>query len=260
VSWDDFCGGGLTFADSALDSRRFGLRVARLTIGLDASPESVGDELVRVLRHSSADIVIARWPARLTVCAAIIGELAPGMVAADTLVYWDVPVDVLLAQTGTGDQLDSRVGDVSLLELESVFAESFRDYPSHYSANPAFAADKVLEGYLEWARRTAESRADDVVTLLRLGRPIGFATCMTGRNHEFLEILLAGLAATEQGSGYYATLLHGVGRLAQERGIPRVVISTQAGNVRVQRAWARAGFLPVAAFTTVHVLGDALLQ
>ena len=37
------------------------------------------------------------------------------------------------------------------------------------------------------------------------------------------------------------------------RGLPRVIISTQVSNVRVQRAWVRAGMKPFAAVTTLHV-------
>lgn len=254
MTWDGLAHGDVLSSDSEHDTRRFGIRVARLTVGDHAAP---GPELeatvATAVETSRSEVVVARWPARMTALSGVVAGLGPRVIAADTLMYWDVSVDELLARTTAGDDLETRTG-VAAEDLNTVLVDSFRDYPSHYTANPDFASDLVLEGYLEWARRTLETRPQDVVTLLRAGRAIGFATCVQGPEDAYLEIELAGLVTAEQGGGRYATLLHGVGLLARSRGIQRVVISTQASNVRVQRAWSRTGFAPFAAFTTVHLV------
>ena len=74
------------------------------------------------------------------------------------------------------------------------------------------------------------------------------------------EILLAGLTSAAQGRGLYPLLLKAVGQQAMARGCPRVTISTQAHNIRVQRAWAKAGFRPFAAITTVHAMTPGVLE
>lgn len=256
MTWDGLSHGDVRLSESELDTRRFGMRVARLTVGEAAADAArVEAEVVAAVGESSSDVIVARWPARMTRVAGLVAGLGRRVIAADTLTYWDVPVADLTVRTAVGDGLDTRTG-VDGEDLDRVLADSFHDYPSHYSANPAFPPALVLEGYLEWAGRTLATRPEDVVTLLRSGRAIGLATCMQGEDASFLEIELAGLVAAEQGGGRYSTLLHGVGQLAQDRGITRVAISTQASNVRVQRSWARAGFAPFAAFTTVHLVDD----
>jgi hypothetical protein len=254
MSWDALGHGNVRCDDSEFDTRRFGIRVARLTIGDHArSGPEVEREVAAAVRQSRSDVMVARWPARMTRLAGLVAGLGRQVIAADTLMYWDVSAADLLRRTSPGDDVETCVG-LAVADLDAVLADSFQDYPSHYSANPAFSPDLVLKGYLEWARRTLDDRPQDVVTLVRSGRAIGLATCLQGVDDTFVEIELAGLVSAEQGGGRYATLLHGVGLLAQERDIPRVVISTQASNIRVQRAWSRAGFAPFAAFTTVHLV------
>ena len=58
---------------------------------------------------------------------------------------------------------------------------------------------------------------------------------------------------SHRGRGVYAALLSSLLAGLSSQGHDRLVISTQAGNVPVQRLWARAGLLPFAAFTTVHL-------
>jgi hypothetical protein len=253
VSWDGLTHSEVRYGESELDTRRFGIDVARLTVGEGAS--GVEADVVAAVEGSSSRVIVARWPARMTGMGGLAASLDRRVIAADTLTYWDVSVADLLSRTTASSDLETSSGVVDG-ELDSVLADSFEGYPSHYSANPAFPAGLVLEGYLEWAHRTLATRPDDVVVLRREGRAIGVATCAHGGDGAFVEIELAGLVSAEQGGGRYATLLRGVGLLARERGASRVVISTQASNVRVQRAWSRAGFAPFAAFTTVHLVKD----
>jgi hypothetical protein len=256
MSWEGLRGTSVSYAPSPLETQRFGIPVARLTIQADVTDlEDVSAQITELMSASEADVVIARWPAHLTGCAAMIGGLVSGTIAADNLLYWETtPVD-LLGRIDAVPGLETWAGGVGADELEDVFADSFADYRSHYSANPAFPPSKVLDGYLEWARTTVTTTPETVVTLARGGRPIGFATTILGgADGGTLEVELAGLVTSEQGGGRYYQLLRGVAQLAEARGMARIVISTQAGNIRVQRAWARAGFVPFAAFTTVHAL------
>jgi len=256
MSWDSLAHADVHYAESELDTRRFGIHVSRLTVGNDvAMSPDLEAEVTEALAQSSSDVVVARWPARLTSLGGLVAGLGRRVIAADTLIYWDVSVSELMSRTAMGEDLETRVG-VAAEDLHSVLEDSFRDYPSHYSANPAFPRTQVLEGYLEWARRTVETRPDDTVTLLHSGRAIGLATCLVGADQAHLEIELAGLVTAAQGGGRYATLLRGVAGTAAARDIPTIVISTQASNVRVQRAWSRAGFAPFAAFTTVHLVRE----
>ena len=73
------------------------------------------------------------------------------------------------------------------------------------------------------------------------------------------EILLAGIIRAARGRRRYAHLLAGVEEAARAHGAERLVISTQAHNAGVQRAWARYGFEPVGSVHTVHAVRRDLL-
>src|SRR5690606_16625774 len=129
---------------------------------------------------------------------------------------------------------------------------SFESYPNHYAVNPLFAADRAAAGYIEWALSRIGDDEGHVLVLRSDEKPIGVATLVD--LGDVLEIELAGLIASAQGRGAYGVLLEGCVREAAQLGRTRVIISTQVDNVRVQRAWIRAGFKPFAAVETVHLV------
>jgi N-acetylglutamate synthase-like GNAT family acetyltransferase len=116
-----------------------------------------------------------------------------------------------------------------------------------------------LAGYQEWARSSVSAHPDDVLLLRRGGEAIGVATCEASADRGHLEVLLAGLLPTAQGGGLYGQVMAGVASHARRLGLERVVISTQVHNVRVQRAWVRAGLRPFASVETVHCVRTGLL-
>ena len=124
-----------------------------------------------------------------------------------------------------------------------------------FRSNPFFDPDRAAAGYVEWALSRVADENGLVLVLCRDNEPIGLAT-LADLGTE-LEIELAGLVSSAQGRGDYGSLLAGCLRTAARSGKGRVVISTQADNVRVQRAWIRAGFKPFAAVETVHLIAAA---
>jgi GNAT superfamily N-acetyltransferase len=261
VSWHElFRGTAVSCRRSALESDRFGVDVDRLTVpaGVDVPTSS----LLFQVAESSADVIVLRYPADRVELFAELLDTGRTPIFADTLVYWrlrvgsgqqvaaDPAVTVISAPAGQGagpivgdDQLDDLIGDV------------FGDYRNHYLANPLFDRDRALAGYQEWARHSA--RAGGVVAL-RAGADV-LALATTGRTEGVVEIELAGVRAAARGRGLYALLLAGVEELAARAGASEVLISTQAHNVSVQRAWVRYGFEPVASFTTVHLVRAGLM-
>ncbi|CAM3545949.1 GNAT family N-acetyltransferase [Nocardioides zeicaulis] len=241
---------GVHYRDSPLESRRFGLPVGRLTVaGTDATP-GWQHQVADVLDGCGAEVVVTRWPAREAAVAATLAAQGRRVIPADNLVYWEVPTAALVERYADPGEA-CRTGALDAAQLDALVLDTFADYPSHYSANPLFPADLALAGYREWAEHSRSSSPDLVVSLHEGREPIGVATCAVDGD---LDILLAGIASAHQGRGHYARLLAGVARLASDLDVPRIVISTQAGNVNVQRAWARAGFVPFAAFATAHLV------
>lgn len=258
MSWSGLGGDAVTLRDSPAEGDRFGCRIARLTVGRDAMPGRVlEDDLRRRLDGSDADLLICRWPGERTGLNAVALGSGRVILPADMLVYWEVAaarlaaIDTVAAEglrTVVPAEAEAAVSDL----LEEVITDSFRGYGNHYAANPRLDDDLALLGYVEWALRAFSDFPGNVVLLLRGEEPVGAATLT--RDGDDLEIELAGLVAAHQAKGWYGTLLRAVGRHAQELGCARVIISTQAHNVRVQRAWARAGFTPFGTVTTVHAM------
>jgi len=261
VAWDELLTPGVELRPSAAESERFGLRVVRVSIG--AGQVDV-DELQSRLDDLEADVAVVRYDAARL---GLGGALAQGgrlLLPAGSLTYWDKPA--LPASPGRRPD-DSALSVVAAREgggegvepvLRALVRASFADYGNHYTANPLFDNAAALDGYEEWAVRTLGSDPGNVLVLAEGGEPIGAATLAEGGDH--VEVLLAGLVPAAQGRRLYGTLLRACEDVAVERGLERLVISTQVHNVRVQRAWARAGLRPLAAVETVHLVRRTLLD
>lgn len=256
MSWASLSGQGIRRWVSQLEGDRFGLSVARVVVGADTKDvENVRDEFVSVLDSATEDLVIARWPAHLTRLGAAAASSRRRVIPADMLTYWEAPAAALAATDGPRNGFTlvrptSPSEDVEAA-VKQVVRDSFQGYGNHYTANPALDPDLALAGYLEWAVGAFRADPGNVVILREGAVPIGVSTLTQDGGD--LEIELAGLIGAAQGRGLYGPLLAAVGEVAVERGLGRVIISTQVHNVRVQRAWVRAGMKPFAAVTTVHL-------
>jgi GNAT superfamily N-acetyltransferase len=248
VSWLElFANRAPSVVRSNVERERFGIEVDRLVVPRGSSAGS--EEIVQLVEASKADVLVMRYPAeRVGLFADLLGT-GRAVLLADTLVYWELSV-------GAGRRPvrnDAFVMDVRALDpvaVEGLVADVFADYTNHYLANPIFDQRLALAGYQDWAVRSTSTHPP--VLVLRDDVAIALATVELFE--QVLEIELAGVVGHEQGRGVYTHLLAGVEDLAARKGRTRVVISTQAHNTNVQRAWARYGFEPVATFTTVHVM------
>lgn len=265
MSWSGLSGDAVRLTPSAVESERFGLSVARVVVGADAAadPElapAVRARLTEVVRDATEDLLIVRWPAHQVLFGATVAAAGRAIIPADVLTYWEVPAASL---TAPGDSGTLTVGPLTaadgaaLAALRQVVADSFAGYGNHYTADPLLDPELALTGYMDWAERSLAADPSNVVLLAAGDRPLGIATLQ--QDGDDLEILLAGIVGASQGRGLYGHLLAGVGAEAMRRRCSRVIISTQVHNVRVQRAWVRAGFKPYAAVTTVHAVRAGLL-
>ena len=251
MAWVDLVEPGLSIGPSPLDSDRFGLRIVRATAGGGVDT----DTLVRTIDALDADVVIVRYAAGDQRLASAFAATRFAVIPAGALTYWDKAVgdeDVLAdcdLDVAPGTAYDA---DHAALVVRDVIRDSFHGYGNHYTANPLLDRAAALEGYEDWASRTLIADPANVLVLVRSGDAIGVATLAVADDH--LEILLAGLLSGAQGQGWYAALLAGCEARARSLGLPRLVISTQVHNIRVQRAWARFGFRPFAAIETLHLV------
>ncbi|GAB3594557.1 hypothetical protein GCM10027446_18640 [Angustibacter peucedani] len=265
MSWEGLLAPGLELADSPAETARFGVSIARVHVAPDDDGPDVEDRLRDLLAAAHADVVVLRYPADRVALGAVAATSGRDVLAAGALTYWGAPSGAVLDPRADGP--DRGLAVVTAAEhgsgvedvVDAVVAASFAGYGNHYTSDPLLDDDLALAGYQEWARRSVTAHPDDVLLLLHDGEPVGVATCDEQPELGDLEVLLAGLVPDAQGQGWYGTLLAACARHAAERGLARTTISTQVHNVRVQRAWAKAGLRPFAAVETLHCVRRGLL-
>lgn len=250
---------GVALRPSGAESARFGLEVARLTVGEGWTAADVR----QALAGTAADLVVVRYDSSRADVPAALADPAWQVLPAGPIVYWRLAVGsgrpppsvpgLVVRPTEDVAETAGAAADGDL--VERVVTASFAGYVSHYSVNPLLDPEAALAGYVEWARTTVGDDRGEALVLLQERAPVGLATLASAATPvPHLEILLAGLVPEVQRRGWYAHLLAGVEAAAADRGLDEVVISTQVHNTGVQRAWARHGFEPFAAFETAHLV------
>ena len=242
---------------SPVESRRFGLTISRADVPLAVTGADPLGAVLEQLRNDVSDVVVVRYPAARVDWFARLLATDRTLVSADVLTYWQLSV-------GEGRAPEPEPGlvarPVELAEPELVdglVTDIFQSYGNHYLANPLLDPDAALAGYVEWAQHSASETPPVVLEEAGTG-VVGLATL--AHTPGTTEILLAGIVRLAQGRRRYAHLLAGVEQAAHDHDAERVVISTQAHNAGVQRAWARYGFEPAGSLHTVHAVRRGLLH
>lgn len=242
--------------ESPLESKRFGLSVGRLTIQEDAIVN--GNSLVSAIEQSPFDVIIARYPNRCAEITLYLSDLQKHRaIYADTLLYWESRLsdrsNSLILQ---GKRQVCHVGTDTATALVRPIFES---YTSHYSVNPLFAKTAVLDGYVEW-----------VTTLLDEGNASCLALRDTNDQIEAFAIVdfgaptpdvkFGGVHPSHRERGAYGDLIRAVMADVGSQGYERLMISTQSHNTPVMSVWARLGWFPIRAETTLHLVNKLLLS
>ncbi len=271
MSWDSVLGGFSPLTFSGLESQRFGLSVARIAVGIGWPQQfsqltGVADSIRTQLESCDNDVVIMRYPSETPELPSISVPSGWQILPAGSLMYWEADLASYEEAQVPNDMSSECLLDPVVDRSEAygqqaleIIADSFSGYTNHYSANPLFDRKLVAKGYLEWAANTLSLSSGYACVLSQNGHMIGVATVVASKDDDCVdEIELAGLSRKAQGQGRYRYLLDAVAHSARDRGKRKIVISTQSHNIRVQRAWARAGLLPYLSVETVHCVRSGL--
>lgn len=232
---------------SPLDEERFGVRTAKAFAVTAARLPAV----LEFCRARAVRLLIARCRAD-DLEAAQAMERA-GFLLMDTLVYYVLDLGVAHPGRTGSDVLVRPLAAGEAAAVEAIAAAAFRGYAGHYHADPRLDRERCDAVYTSWARRSCEQRevADAVLVAERAGRLIGFAT-LKAADAEVGEGVLFGVAPAAQGTGVYGALTDASIAWWRTRGARRMRVSTQLGNVAVQRAWVHRGFVLERAVYTFH--------
>jgi ribosomal protein S18 acetylase RimI-like enzyme len=232
---------------SAVESARFGIPICRLEIG---SSEGIRPaDVLELFLASPGELCFLRYPARVIGWGGDLISADVALVPADTLLYHRL--DRPAADRPAG--LPLVAGPKELAAVAAAVRSTFSGYSNHYRANPLLPASSCEEGYVEWGCSLVgtegcsfvwsgdDPRTPDAFGAVRIDDGTG-------------EIVLAGVLPAARGRGAYNRLLADLEAHLWSEGAREVVISTQAWNDTVVRAWEHRGYRILTAFTTVHLL------
>ena len=231
-------------AYSALDSKRFGIRVFRARVD---TVEAASD-LMQSAPCADLDLLIVRCPVE-AVAAAQVLERA-GCFLTDTLVVYRGPTGGF-APSPTPSTCIRPCQEADRAALEGIARAAFAGFFGHYHADPRLDPGAATEGYVQWASSALADAGAVVLVSETEGRLSGFLTAkkLDGKTWE---ILLNGGAPEFQRRGIYAALFREIGCRACLHGAAELLVSTQLANVAPQKVWTRAGLELDHALYTFH--------
>jgi len=239
---------GLT--ESETESNRFGLSVARLTLA--ESDKIEFQQLASILEDQPFNVVIVRFPNVRTDITLSLSEMTSyKAIYADTLLYWETN---LIKSSTYFDESDAlKVDYVGSEEVPLLVRLVFENYSSHYSVNPLFNSNLILDGYVEWATSLLKSNSAQCLVLRDTTNTIA-AFAVTDYSGTIPDIKLAGVIPSHRRRGIYEKLIRACMAEAVLRQYGSLAISTQAHNVTVMSAWARLGWTPKKSVSTIHLV------
>ena len=239
---------------SPLDSARFDMRIVRGRAD-ELDPKALAAEIIAM----KCDVAIVRVPSQRASRISALSRWALPVLHADTLVHYQCDLTRLEPKPlRNGDLVFALATEADLPRLREMISVTFRDYASHYQANPLFDPDKILAGYQQWAENHLTDPDCDLWTVRRGNRLAAFAACRNNLARGESEGVLYGVNPQDAGCGLYGDLIRHTQAEAKSRGLRVMQVSTQVGNFAVQKVWTREGFYLFEALDTFHV--NALLS
>lgn len=239
----------LRFSD--IESRRFGLRIARGVVSADAA----AGQLLQDITALRPDVAIFRCDAgnSLQTGALVAAGLVP--IHADTLVYYRIGLDAGPTHDADASVAIRPARSNDEQALAAIVRRSFTGYRNHYHANPLLATDAILDGYVEWALDHAirPGSGQDTWVYCADDEVRGFATCRRADDESTVDIVLNAIDPASAKQGFYGRLLKFLVAHYRHAGIGALEVSTQVWNYGVQRIWARTGLVIDRAYDTWHV-------
>jgi len=241
--------GGAILGFSPHESARFGLRIFRAYVeAVDAG--RIADEIER----ERVDVAILRLPATAMEGAEALRRYGFDPIVADTQVVYGIELDAYTRAWSDSSIALRLARREDAAVLDRLARAIFADYESHYSANPLFAREKIVDGYAEWAARHVESDDGSAAWLVEQDGVLAGFSCYRIESANGTAVgVLNGVLPAARGRGVYRGMLHKMLDYFAGIGLRRFEIATQTHNTIVQRVWTSSGLTPLATRNTLHV-------
>jgi len=234
---------------STLDTERFSMSVAKVN---DFFEEDI-KEIVDFCNQNQIRLLIARISTNNISFAQILENHDYKLM--DTLVYYKF--DYLKRekpQIANSAQIENISGNSVLAkEISKIARDSFRGYFGHYHADKNLDKSKCDEIYVDWAYRSCiDSKVADAVIVVNQENEIAGFVTLKIRQDNLGELILSGVKPAYQKRGCYKNLIFSGMEWLHDKGLKKIVLSTQINNIAVQKVWARLGFEMDHSFYTFH--------
>lgn len=232
---------------SEIDSDRFGAVIAKANL-------SPGDDIGSIESWCTANRVAMLIVRCATEQLDAVQQLERcGAQLMDTLVYYQ-KLDVTPCMMNLPNGYRTRLATPDdAAELKRLAMNAFSGFFGHYHADLRLERDACDMVYGSWAANSCLSKqiADDVLLIERGNVIAGFLT-LKCKGVDTVEIILNAVDPQCQGVGLYSALVGLAMNWTAERGLSKLIVSTQVTNLAPQKVWCRYGFEPHSSFYTLH--------
>ncbi len=232
---------------SEIESKRFNYKIYRgmhSTVDIDLFKELIEQEKV--------DILIVRIPSASFSYIHKLNQIGYEYIIADLLAYYLVDFSYYEPNNIIDNKLNfhpCKTKDSAI--VSDLIDVIFKDYSNHYSSNPLFSGNKILEGYKEWATSHIDKNDCIVFLVKKENNTLGFLAL--SNNGLTCEIKLNGVLPSESGKGIYSNMIRFSQSYFKDIGIRYMRVSTQIQNMAVQKVWCREGFELEKSYITIHI-------
>ena len=238
---------GIKFA--ALESERFGLKIYRGELpAIDIA------YIKEVIIGNKADVLILRLPVETKAQHHLLLNTGFRVLHCDTLVYYFCSLVATQVQSLRNNITFEVINEKDTDILDELVGQIFTEYRNHYFSNPVFEKRLINEGYQQWAKSFLhEKEASQFSWFVKLNEKIvGFVLCSIISNNT-CEGVLYGVKHEFSGKGIYSDMIRFSQQFFKDKGLKKMLVSTQIQNYSVQKVWLKEGFNLKYALDTYHI-------
>ncbi len=234
---------------SPVESSRFLLNIHRGSL-----PDFKVSEIKNYIISNNVDVLILRLSSSSIASHSNLYNTGFDIIHADSLVYYKSNIESTEINPLKNKLNFVQINSTNNEKLNEIIPIIFKEYQNHYFSNPFLDKEKIIEGYIEWAKNYSGIEEGKISWLIYYENEIaGFATCSFNEQKKECEGVLYGVMPNFSGQGIYSDIIRFTQKYFKEKGYTRMLVSTQLQNIAVQKVWIREGFVIDYSYETYHI-------
>lgn len=234
---------------STVESSRFLMNVHRGNL-----QDFKASEIKNYIITNNVDVLILRLPSSSIANHSNLHNTGFDVIHADSLVYYKSNLEATEINPLKNKLNFVHIDHLNSTKLNEIIPIIFNNYQNHYFSNPFLNKEKIIEGYIEWAKNYSGMEKGKISWLVYAENEIaGFATCSFNEQNKECEGVLYGVMPNFSGQGIYSDIIRFTQKYFKEIGYTKMIVSTQLQNIAVQKVWSREGFIIDHSYETYHI-------